>query len=61
MTDKIRITYQGTDKAEDIFTKNADTIGAETLAEQVEKAEPAGFVKEWKINGEQVVLGVERR
>ena len=45
VTDKIRITYQGTDKAEDIFTKNADTIGAETLAEQVEKAEPCRIRK----------------
>ena len=61
VTDKIRITYKGTGKAEDIFVKNADTIGSETLAEQVEKAEPAGYVKEWKINGENVVLGVEKR
>ena len=61
VTDKIRITYKGTGKAEDIFAKNADTIGSETLAEQVEKTEPAGYVKEWKINGENVVLGVEKR
>ena len=53
VTDKIRITYEG--------AENEKTIGDETLAELVEKHEPAGYVKEWKINGEKVVLGVEKR
>ena len=33
-------------------------ISSEVLAEEVTKAEPAGYVKEWKINGEQVTMGV---
>ena len=61
VTDKIRITYEGTEKAEAVFAENEKTIGDETLAELVEKHEPAGYVKEWKINGEKVVLGVEKR
>ena len=32
----------------------------EVLADEVVKAEPAGFVKEWKINGEAVAMGVEK-
>ena len=58
--DKIQITYEGTEKAEKVFADNADTIGNETLALSVAKAAPAGYVKEWKINGEKVTLGVER-
>ena len=58
--DKIVITYEGSEKAETVFAKNADEIGAETLALEVKKATPAGYVKEWKINGEAVTLGVEK-
>ena len=59
--DKIVITYEGSEKAETVFAKNADEIGAETLALEVKKATPAGYVKEWKINGEAVTLGVEKQ
>ena len=59
--DKIVITYEGSEKAETVFAKNADEIGAETLALEVKKATPAGYVKEWKINGEAVTLGVEEQ
>ena len=56
--DKIRVTYTGSEKAESIFAKYAESISSEVLAEEVTKAEPAGYVKEWKINGEQVTMGV---
>ena len=56
--DKIRVTYTGSEKAESIFAKYAESISGEVLAEEVTKAEPAGYVKEWKINGEQVTMGV---
>ena len=59
--DKIVITYEGSEKAETVFAKNADEIGAETLALEVKKATPAGYVKDWKINGEAVTLGVEKQ
>ena len=59
--DKIVITYEGSEKAETVFAKNAYEIGAETLALEVKKATPAGYVKEWKINGEAVTLGVEKQ
>ena len=58
--DRIRLTYEGTDKAEAVFEKYAGQISKEVLADQVVKAEPAGFVKEWKINGEAVTMGVEK-
>ena len=59
--DQIDITYEGTGKAEAVFAANAGTIGEETLAQKVTKAAPAGYVKEWKINGENVTLGVEKK
>ncbi|MCI9516362.1 MAG: isoleucine--tRNA ligase [Lachnospiraceae bacterium] len=59
--DKIEITYEGTEKAEKIFAENADTIGAETLALRVAKETAKGYVREWKINGENVTLGVEKK
>lgn len=58
--DKIAVTYDGSEKAEAVFAEYAGTIGKEVLANSVEKAEPAGYVKEWKINGEAVVLGVQK-
>ena len=58
--DRIRVTYAGTEKAEAVFEKYAVQIGGEVLADRVEKAEPSGFVKEWKINGEAVTIGVEK-
>ena len=59
--DKIAVTYEGTEKAEKVFADNASTIADETLALEVTKAAPAGYTKEWKINGETVTIGVEKR
>ncbi|MEE1314559.1 MAG: isoleucine--tRNA ligase [Faecalimonas sp.] len=60
VTDKIQVTYAGTEKAEAIFAANAEEIAGEVLAVSVMKAVPAGYTKEWNINGEKVTLGVER-
>ena len=59
--DKIKVTYDGSEKAEKVFAEYAEQIGQETLAVAVEKAEPAGYVKDWKINGEAVNMGVEKQ
>ena len=61
VTDKISVTYEGSEKAQKIFEDNKETIGAETLAQAVTQMAPAGYVKEWKINGEPVTLGVEKQ
>ena len=58
--DKIYVTYEGSQAAEDIFAKFADAIGGEVLALDVTKAQPEGYVKEWKINGETVTMGVKK-
>ena len=58
--DKIKVTYKGSERAEAVFAANGTQICSEVLAVSAEKAEPAGFVKEWKINGEAVFMGVEK-
>lgn len=60
VTDKIHIRYEGSEKAEKVFADHASEISSETLALSVEKSTPAGYVKEWNINGEKVTIGVER-
>ncbi len=58
--DQIAVTYEGSEKAAGIFAGHAETIGSETLAKTVTNTTPGGYVKEWKINGEKVTLGVEK-
>ena len=60
VTDKIQVSYEGTEKAESLFAKYAGEIGEEVLATAVEKKTPVGYTKEWNINGEKVNLGVEK-
>ena len=59
--DKIEVTYEGTEKAEKVFAENAEIIAEETLTVKMTKTTPAGFVKDWKINGEEVTLGVQKK
>lgn len=58
--DKIRVTYTGSTKAENLFEKYAKEIGGEVLAKDVVRANPSGYVKEWSINGEPVTMSVEK-
>ena len=60
VTDKIKVYYEGTEKAEAVFAAHADEIGEEVLATDVIKGAPQGYAKEWNINGEKVTLGVEK-
>ena len=60
VTDKIKVYYEGTEKAEAVFAAHAEEIGSEVLALEVIKNAPAGYTKEWNINGEKVTLGVEK-
>lgn len=60
VTDKIHVTYTGSEKAETVFAGNGEEIAGDVLAVSMEKAEPAGYVKEWKINGETVTIGVAK-
>ena len=60
VTDKIVVTYQGTTKSNGIFSRNQEFIAEEVMALEVKEGAPAGYVKEWNINEEPVVMGVEK-
>ena len=58
--DHIRVSMQDSDRLKEIALKNEDTIKSEVLAESVSCRAAEGFTKEWNINGEKVVFGVEK-
>ena len=60
VTDKITVYYEGTEKANEVFAKYQTEIMGEVLATEMKQETPAGYVKEWNINGEKANMGVQR-
>ena len=60
VTDHIRISYAGTNTIEKIFADYAADIRKDTLCDELEKAEPEGYVREWELNGEACTIGVKQ-
>ena len=58
--DNIRLGFSGNAAVESVAEKNKAEIGDETLAKEVVIGESFGFFKEWNINGECVVISVEK-
>ena len=58
--DNINIYCSGNEKIADIMERNADSIKSETLAVNIVFGSETHFSKNWNINGEDVVLGVEK-
>ena len=58
--DKITVYVDGNDKLADLMVKNAEQIKSVVLADAIETGKTAGFTKDWDINGEKVVLAVEK-
>ena len=58
--DHIRVSMQDNDKVKGIIQKNESTIKSEVLADAVDYESAGGFTKEWNINGENVILSVEK-
>jgi len=60
MNDRIHLYYDGSDKIRQAFTQFADYIKAETLSLDINNSVSDGlFVKEVKLSGEKVRLGVK--
>ncbi len=57
--DHINVYISGNDRIADVVKKNADAIGEKVLANAI-RYESGGNAKEWNVNGEKVVIGVER-
>ncbi|MCF0146229.1 MAG: isoleucine--tRNA ligase [Eubacterium sp.] len=58
--DKIRIYAKDNDRILQILTESGDVIKGDVLGLEIITGETAGYEKEWSINGEKVVLGVEK-
>ncbi len=58
--DHIRISAKDNDKVIEVIRNNESTIKSEVLANETVYGAAEGFTKEWNINGEKVVLGVEK-
>lgn len=58
--DKIVVYANNNDKIIQVLTDNCDEIKTEVLANEIVFGKIEGHSKEWNINGEQVMLGVEK-
>ena len=60
VTDHIKVTYSATGKAGEVMTSDLGAeIARDVLADEVSEG-ACGYTKSWDINGESVVLGVEK-
>ena len=60
VTDKIGVSLENNQVIENIFRSHEDQIKSEVLAEDVVYGKVSGYEKDWKINSENVKLGVEK-
>ena len=60
VTDKIIISAENSVKIAEIIDKNRQMIQNDVLCERIELKKARGYTKEWNINGEDVILGVEK-
>ena len=60
VTDHISVTVKGSEKVTDVAVSKKADIAGDTLADAISVAEPAGYTKDWDINGEKVTIGVEK-
>ena len=60
VTDHINVYQDANDKLADLIKKHADEIKHDVLADYIIIGETDGIAKEWNINGETTMLGVER-
>ncbi len=58
--DTITVYHDKNEKIAQLFEKNAKEIKSEVLATDIRCEAVKGFEKEWDINGEKVVIGVEK-
>ena len=58
--DHIKVSFSGNDKIADIVSRNQDMIAGKVLADTITTGETFGVAKEWNVNGEKVVISVEK-
>ncbi|HWQ71227.1 MAG TPA: isoleucine--tRNA ligase [Desulfitobacteriaceae bacterium] len=60
VTDRVKVTYAAGEYANSVIQKKRDFIMGEVLAVELAATKPAGYTKEWDVNGEAVTFGVEK-
>ncbi|MBE5906123.1 MAG: isoleucine--tRNA ligase [Lachnospiraceae bacterium] len=60
VTDRIKVSYDAEGKCAEIFAKYGKDILSEVLGEELLEKTELGYTKAWKINGEDVTLGVAK-
>ena len=58
--DQIRITYQADQEVCSVFAAHKEDMKKDVLAVDITEESPAGYQKEWNINGHKVELGVKK-
>ena len=59
--DKITVYVKDNAKIEEIITRNKEQIMSDVLAVDVVTGSVAGYEKEWSLNGEKVIMAVEKK
>lgn len=59
VTDRIRLSFDGSEKLLGVAERNREEIAEETLAVSVTKGGTYAFTKEWNVNGESLIVSVE--
>ena len=60
VTDHIAVTLEGTPAVTEVAVHYKNDISGDTLTDSLDICVPAGYTKEWDINGENVKIGVQR-
>ena len=60
VTDHIILSQSDNDKLAEIIKANIDQVKSETLADDIVFGSVSGYNKHWNLNGESVLLGVEK-
>ena len=61
VTDRIIVTFEASDNVNNIFQKYGENIKQVVLADELINVNINGYQKDWKINGEAVSLGVQKK
>ena len=60
VTDHIKVSLTGNDKLAEVVKRNADSISKDVLADEILTDGNAEITKDWDINGEKAVIGVQK-
>ena len=61
VVDHIALTFTGGARIQDVFARFGQEIADDTLCDDLCEATPQGYVKEWDINGEAMMMGVVKK